>query len=218
MELYSKDQYLTGITRIGVIAIVAMVILLSVAIILPHLAAGHRRESRIGCVNCIRQIELAFKTWAVDNNDRFPMTVPSSEGGSMESVMTGNPTRTFSVMSNEISAPKLVVCPQDTERKGAPSFGEFRVENVSYFVGVDVTQTNPAAFFIGDRNLSLNDIPVKPGLFSFTTNSAIGWTEEMHVHHGNIGMVDGSVQQMSIDYLRDISQFTGFATNRLAVP
>jgi len=209
-----------GMTLIEVvIALLVIAVLALMVAILPVISRSHRPgEIRNNCFNNLRQIELALKVWAVDNNDRFPMQVTSSEGGTLEASLSGRAFETFLVMSNELSAMKLVICPTDSKKTVARSFGDMRSGNVSYFIGVDVTDTNLSAFLVGDRNLALDDVPVAPGLSSFATNSLPGWTAEMHVKQGNVGLGDGSVMQFSVNKLRDELSHTGFVTNRLAVP
>jgi hypothetical protein len=81
-----------------------------------------------------------------------------------------------------------------------------------------VTSDNPTNILAGDRNLSLNNVPVNPGLVSLTTNSLVGWTEKMHNKQGNDLFSDGSVQQYSSARFRSALATTGLATNRLAIP
>jgi hypothetical protein len=73
-------------------------------------------------------------------------------------------------------------------------------------------------FLAGDRNLSLNNTAVNAGLVSFTSNSLVGWTKEMHVNQGNILLNDGSVQQWSSMRLDKWIKQSGQTTNRLAIP
>jgi type II secretory pathway pseudopilin PulG len=124
-------------TLIEVLVVVAIIVIL-VAMLLPGIAASKRRDSRIGCVNNLRQIELALKTWAVDNGDKYPMDVPGTNGGTMEWVTNGLAYLGFQMMSNELSPPKVLVCPRDNNM-AAKSFSprEFSNTNVSYFVGAD---------------------------------------------------------------------------------
>ena len=89
--------------------------------------------------------------------------------------------------------------------------------NVSYFVGVDATDTNAAMFLSGDRNLT-NSLGQNRRLVDFPTNQPAGWTTALHNRQGNIGLADGSVQQFSCARLQPALIETGVATNRLAFP
>jgi hypothetical protein len=134
-------------------------------------------------------------------------------------------------MSNELNTPKILFCPSETDssRKRAAYFpgvsylgtaGEPRLTgnfNVSYFVGVDAVDTEPQRFLTGDRNLT-NGTAVVRGMLTVTTNHMTGWTAEMHVKQGNVGLADGSVQSFSTAGLRAAVEITGVETNRLTMP
>jgi hypothetical protein len=121
--------------------------------------------------------------------------------------------RWFGVMSNELSTPLILVCPADN-RTPAKDFGPgFTNHNLSYFVGIDATDSNPQGFLAGDRNLT-NGTPTVNGILTMSTNTPVGWTHTMHRFCGNIALADGSVQQLSNSRLQ--SAVAG--TNRLAMP
>jgi len=210
-----------AVTLVDVCVVIALLALIVVAI-LPglhsRLPTPISRSQRINCINNLRQNELALKTWAVDNNDKFPMQVSVTNGGTMEFVADGLVYEHFQVMSNELSAPKLTLCPADVARQSARSFsnGDFSNANVSYFLGVDASDTFPQMILLGDRNITLEGSALKPGLISLATNSPVGWTEEIHVEQGNIGLADGSVQQVSSTKLQQALQWNG--TNKWVVP
>jgi prepilin-type N-terminal cleavage/methylation domain-containing protein len=208
-----------GMTKIEVLVVIALIAVLA-AMLLPALAMAKRKSSRVGCSSNLKQIGLSFKTWSLDNNDKYPMQVSVTNDGTMELIANGNAFVHFQVMSNEISATKIVTCANDVARTHAISFADLNNQNVSYFVGVDATptMTNSAAFLAGDRNLSLNDAPVNPGLVSFTPNFVAGWTKQIHNKQGNVLLSDGSVQQWNSTRLDEAMKHTGMATNRLAIP
>jgi len=155
------------------------------------------------------------------------MQVSTNEGGSREWIGGPNAFRHFEVMSNELNTPKLLVCPADQKsRVVANSFGATAASgrvpftsnsNLSYFVGVDATETNLNLFLFGDRNLT-NGTPVTDGLLELTTNQPSNWTEQIHGRRGNIAFPDGSVRTLETGGLRDAVRNTGAATNRLAMP
>jgi hypothetical protein len=137
----------------------------------------------------------------------------------MELVVTGNALMTFLVMSNELSTPKILHCPDDTEHTGTNSFGALASSNISYFIAVDVTNTAaPQAILSGDDNFAVGGIPVKSGLLEITTNTPIAWTAARHKFSGNLAIADGSVQAVTQNGLRETIPRTGLATNRLAIP
>jgi prepilin-type N-terminal cleavage/methylation domain-containing protein len=210
-----KNRAFTLVELIVVCAVLGMVAL----VILPALAQDEQsaaRAKRINCSNNLRQVSLAYKVWAVDNNDRLPMTVPVQEGGTKEFAAGGNAFRHFQVMSNEINAPKILICPADS-RKAATSFGDLQNKNTSYFVGLDATDLRPKSLLSGDRNLDNGVAPVRTVL-ELRSDKTTHWTDSIHVNEGNIGLSDGSVILADNAKLQELLQKTGDATNRIALP
>ncbi|HET7625627.1 MAG TPA: type II secretion system protein [Verrucomicrobiae bacterium] len=204
-------------TLLEILMVIAVLALLA-AIFLPALADHGHRSSRIGCVNNLKQVGLSFRLWAGDNGDKYPMRVSTNQGGTMEFVGTGEIFRHFQGMSNELSTPKILFCPNDAKRRCATNFeNDFNNSRISYFVGVDALETNATMFLCGDRNIT-GGIRMRNGLVTLTTNQTVGWTREIHNEKGNILFADGSVQQLSISGLRTALENTGIATNRLAIP
>src|SRR5262249_49379610 len=145
------------------------------------------------CTNNLKQIGLAFKTWALDNNDQLPSHVSMTNGGTMEIAGGGIAFIHFQVMSNELSTPRILLCPEDSARTNAPSFAtNLNNLNISYFVGLDAVETNPASFLCGDRNIT-NGLPLRGRVLEATTNRHVGWTHKIHVNQGNVCLADGSV-------------------------
>jgi hypothetical protein len=217
---FSKKRN-SGMTLFEVGVVIAVLLILAL-IILPALRDSHgiSKAPRITCVNNLKQICLAYRIWEGDNGDKYPMGVSITNGGSMEEVATGNALTTFLVMSNELSTPKILFCPADTTRTMANSFAlPIGNSNISYFVGVDVTNDlNPEMILSGDDNLEIGGIPIKSGLLELPTNAPVAWTAGRHKLAGNFGLNDGSVQQATIYTLQQAFQQTGLATNRLAIP
>ncbi|MBC8094642.1 MAG: hypothetical protein H7Y43_02410 [Akkermansiaceae bacterium] len=146
------------------------------------------------------------------------MEVSTNFGGSRELALEGSAVSTFQVMSNELSTPKILLCPNDTKRQAATNFSAgFSRTNLSYFIGVDATETNTTMFLSGDRNIT-NGTTLRGGFLELSTNRLSGWTSEIHDKNGNIGLADGSVQQLTTIGLRNAVVVTGVATNRLAMP
>src|ERR1017187_3444908 len=197
--------------------VVIAVLMLLAAIMLPILTRP-RRTSRVGCTNNLKEVGLAFKMWAGDNGDKYPMQVSVTTDGAMEPATNGIVFPVFQVMSNEINNPRVVICPEDTQRTPATDFtAGFSNTNISYFVGLDADETRPAMFLAGDRNLT-NGTPVRHAILELTTKRVAVWTHEMHITYGNILLTDGSVQQVTASNLNFLLQHSGVATNRLLMP
>jgi hypothetical protein len=107
----------------------------------------------------------------------------------------------FSLLTNELSSPRLLYCPDDKKRHAAGSFTNFTLRNISYFANLTLTEDRPQGFLAGDRNIETNSVPVS-GKLVLSTSTPVGWSKEMHHEQGNIAMGDGSVQQMSSSRLK----------------
>jgi type II secretory pathway pseudopilin PulG len=200
--------------------VVAVVIGFLFLMILVSTQHQQRPRMRIQCVNNLKQVGLSFRIWAGDNGDSYPAEISRTKGGAMEFATGPNVFHQFQVMSNELSTPKVLFCPNETDRNRfcATNFESFNNSNISYFVGVDANETNAQMILSGDRNIT-NGTPLNNGLLNLTTNRPAGWTAEMHKNIGNIGLADGSVQWATANAnLQALIQNSGVATNRLQMP
>jgi prepilin-type N-terminal cleavage/methylation domain-containing protein len=207
-----------ALTLIEVLVVIVLLVVLA-AILLPMLAAAKKKSSRIGCVNNLKEIGLAFRIWEGDNGDKYPMEISVTNGGSMELVVTGNALTTFLVLSNELGTPKILHCPEDTEHIGTNSFAVLASLNISYFIGADVTnEMNPQMILSGDDNFEISGVAVKSGLLEISSHTPVAWSAARHKFAGNIGFADDSVQHTTSLGMRGYLQQTDVATNRLAIP
>jgi len=136
----------------------------------------------------------------------------------------------FAVMSNELSTPIILVCPEDKERLPAKTFSPSESAqkkivlfssntNLTYFVGLDAREDIPNALLSGDRWVSLRGTQLQPGVYGIYSNAPLRWVGgKGHKAHSNIGLADGSVQQADSSRLTSLLQYSGLATNRLEIP
>jgi prepilin-type N-terminal cleavage/methylation domain-containing protein len=208
-------------TLIELLVVIAIIAILA-AMLLPALSAAKRKAQRINCVNNLRQVTLAFRTWEGDNGDKFPMNVSTNTGGAKEfsvssantAIVSGynsnNVANIFMVMSNELNSPKILYCTADSARNFATNFNNSSAINISYAVGGDASDTAPSSILIADRNMSnggsggnpntMYQTKTTPTLPTSTGGTSITstWTpNDLHLKVGNIGMGDGSVQQVT---------------------
>lgn len=195
------------------VLLVIVVLCLLAAVLLPPLAATHRRSSRINCIINLKQINLASRLWAEDG-DTNSSSLMISETRTKQ-LIVGNMALWFQTMSNELSTPKILVCPFDTDRTFVTNFADLNNSHISYFVNPDANETYPQMITIGDRNLAVSNAPVSPGLLIVSSPNSISWTSALHKNVGNIGYADGSVSEVSASGLQ---QALVLSTNGVPIP
>ena len=188
MKSLKQKKAFTLIELLVVIAIIAIL----AAMLLPALAAAKRKAQRINCVNNEKQVDLAFKIWANDNNDKYATKVTTDQGGAQNWIYDGAPTsynvgRVFTAMSNEVNAPKVLSCPSDNTsgHTVATNFVQFNTLSpvaqgcLSYAVGGNATEDNPQAILLMDRNVGTTGSSTAnnpAGSMIVTTGGLTDWT------------------------------------------
>ena len=240
MQLRQRDTR-SGFTLVDFLVIVAVLTVI-IAFLLSALSGPKRHQPGLRCSNNLKQVSLAFRQWSLDNNDKLPMEVSVTNGGAMEAVLAGNVAAVYRVMSNELSTPKILVCPEDKRRIQTTTFSESAAaggnfpgvyfsnnSNASYFIHLAPSSSTSQMLWVGDDNLlvggkatgagvAIKGLPVPSGILSLWTNLPVAWSAERHEKMGNIGLADGSVQGFSSSKLAEALRNTGAATNRLAFP
>ena len=151
----------------------------------------------------------------------------------------------FQFAQNDISSPRILVCPADTDRFPATDFltdtnsptysGSFahpskRNLALSYFYAAGADEGSPARILVGDRNLTRDPArsDKSPGTNFLTGPQRLGSTKEqlkglrfaakIHDGWGNIAFMDGSAQQLTSGKLRDALGKTGDTNNLIWLP
>ena len=167
-------------------------------------------------------------------NQTAKITIPAAQGQWLH----------FAVMSNELADVKLIRCPSDPDVNSGGDVKTFidfyRTPTsqdskyyLSYFVGVDASETYPQTLLFGDRNVvcptiaqttnaSKISIMLMLGSGTNTLYTTAGqrprWGDNIHQNNGNVTLGDGSVQQYTEARLSDQLRQTDNEYNRIVIP
>jgi hypothetical protein len=155
--------------------------------------------------------------FANDHQDKFPWQLTTNDGGSFEWTPSPQVYRHFAAASNELNTPKILRCPKDPHRLTEVNWQNLNNSKLSYFVGLDANEGNASLILTGDRHITGGTLS-NGFLRTLTRKSGAAWTSELHEGWGNLGLADGSVQQVNSAGLQSIIRSNTLAVIRLAVP
>jgi hypothetical protein len=148
----------------------------------------------------------------MDGQGFYPWHTQPDDGGTY-GPWAGDGWRNYLAASNQLGAPKLLVCPSDAATlttaidwsDGVGGFANPAIQNkgLSYFTGLDAFETFGITLIAGDRNIGgaqsnacksvslqgVRALDLKPPTGSVT------WTNSIHRFQGNLAVSDGSVQR-----------------------
>jgi prepilin-type N-terminal cleavage/methylation domain-containing protein len=201
----TKNQM--AFTLIELLVVIAIIAILA-AMLLPALSNAKSKAIITQCLNNLKQLPQAHSMFAGDNDGHYPWQVDVDFGGS-RATLTGPFVEWadhYRAVSNELSTPKILVCPANRERVPADEwFLLSGFENVSYFVGLTAMESNPQSILSGDSNLTGGGGGIDPYWLNSGVDSLDAtWENSIHTRRGDIALADGSVQTTSTPVLREL--------------
>jgi prepilin-type N-terminal cleavage/methylation domain-containing protein len=190
-------------TLIELLVVIAVIAILA-ALLIPAIARAKVQAKRVICLNNLKQIGAGLKAWANDHESKYPWKVDKPVGSKPGPPGPSTVNVHFSIVSNELFATKILVCPTDTVRVPAFDFTipTLALNNISYILGNEADEQRPGNILSADRNLwgfSLTGLPENINCFILNAAPTAIWRRSF-CHGANVGMVvlsDGSAQKFN---------------------
>ncbi len=203
-------------TLMEVLVVLAVIVVLA-GVLIPALARSKRISERITCISHLKNLGLAHRIFATEHGGQYPQVYSNRFGGSLEGIADrGELWRHFAQLSNEISVPQILHCPADRERPPVTTWAQFtRGRGLSYFLGVEASAEEPQSVLMGDRNVTVDGAPVENRAVRIQRQTVLAFDGRLHRFEGNVGLGDGSVQQVTSASLQQQVDSAFGETNRL---
>lgn len=214
-----KSQCRAAFTFLEMLMVIAIIVVLA-GYMLPSMAGSHKSTAP-RCLSNLKQQGIGFAMFASDHAGKFPMQLSTNQEGTLEYDRAAETFRHFEfITSNYVGSTKALVCPADAGRASAPSFPAMANSNLSYFVSLSARYGSNVSggVLLGDRNLTQDEVAVRPGLYQTEARHTWGWNAtNLHKTGGNLAFADGHVEWVKSTNLAGYLRVAR-TTNLLSVP
>lgn len=194
-----------GFTLVELLVVIAIIAVLA-GLLLPAIQKAIVKGRQTWCASNLRQVGIAFHTFAHDHGGAFPQAVPGFQGGVRELALNGQPRLgdlwlkpdVFRALSNELGNVRVALCP--VVRHGVSNFATLRPADTTYFLALSSSMDQPMSLVSGDNNLDPRPLakPVSDGTAPAGVNASgrpnYAWTRERHDQRGNVLFAEGHVE------------------------
>lgn len=207
MKPHRHRRQVVGFTLIEMLVVIAIIGILA-ALLLPAVNRGKLQAQRAVCTSNLKQVGLAYQSFAHDHNGRFPTQVSVRDGGIEEcrwkDPWPSNTVRTLQALSNELVTPKILICPADRY---------VRLTNFAWLVDDDLLCNFHHVSYVGNLRLAVQDVgkstsilaaekhllPIAwnhydRGTTTLDKTNYFRWDDYIHRYKGHILFADGHVE------------------------